>query len=130
MLSRTVLILILIIGFLFLSFPLGCKKLEGFYVLPQTSYKRYCDSCGYLNRRKCKSCVNCGICVTPNGYEECVPGDNKGPYFRSDCLQYFYGHQFYPYSHLTNIYRPHIHPEYKPWYSFIFPKFWKRKFSY
>ncbi len=130
MITKTILILILIICFILSSMPLGCKKREGFYVMSQSPYPKYCGGgCGYKNRWKCMNCLNCGLCLTPNGYEECVPGNSTAPYFRSDCISYTYGRSYNPYYNLQNIYTPTVQPEYKPWWRWAFPKFWSKKFS-
>lgn len=111
-------IFILIIVIIFLTTPTICKKLdfnkEGFYTY-YGYYKKYCPSCGWRSRYSCSKCTNCGYCITPNGYGECVPGDSSGPYFREDCYHWEYGdpYYYYPYSHIfpavkvKNIYPYH-----------------------
>jgi hypothetical protein len=61
---------------------------------------KYCDDCGHKSRRSCSSCLNCGFCVTYDGYGECVPGDESGPYFREDCQYWEFNNPWarYPYS--------------------------------
>jgi hypothetical protein len=54
-------------------------------------YKSYCSSCGDKSLNACSSCVNCGICITPDNKLSCVNGDSSGPYFRRDCKNYIYG---------------------------------------
>lgn len=51
---------------------------------------KYCSDCGWLSRGECSDCINCGYCISPSGRGECVPGDENGPYFRSDCIDYRY----------------------------------------
>jgi len=115
---------VIIIVIILLSTPTSCpslglgsglswdhtnKKTEGFYTYGE-SYKRYCSSCGDLpNRAAVGSCTNCGICLTPTGNEEAVPGDQYGPYFRDDCLHWDYGnrYEYYPYSSVFPIAYPH-----------------------
>lgn len=76
-------------------------NIENFYVSTQPK-DSYCSECGTKGRRRCGECVNCGFCYTPNGYGECIPGDENGPYFREDCLNYEYttpiiiNDQYYP----------------------------------
>lgn len=60
------------------------------------NYPRYCSSCGNKNMAQCNDCIDCGVCKTPDGDVECVPGDIYGPYFREDCVDYEYGNM-YPY---------------------------------
>lgn len=87
-----------------LSMPLSCSpglNTEGFY---GGYYRKYCPSCGWRSRRSCANCINCGYCVTPSGYGECIPGDHNGPYFRDDCLHWSYGNLYYPYR--WNLRRP------------------------
>lgn len=57
-----------------------------------TTYPKeaYCANCGELDRARCGECADCGYCYTPNGTGECVPGDENGPYFRADCVEYEY----------------------------------------
>lgn len=64
---------------------------------------RHCGSCGFNSTYRCASCVNCGYCVTSSGYGHCVPGDERGPYFASDCYDWFY-------RSMPNILRHHIFP--------------------
>lgn len=47
-----------------------------------------CPNCGKMNKMQCFGCGDCGWCVTPNGYGECIPGDQNGPYFRQDCVSW------------------------------------------
>ena len=58
-------------------------------------YKKYCPSCGTKDKHSCGTCVNCGFCITVDGYGECVPGNNQGPFFRSDCAVWEYGNPYY-----------------------------------
>jgi len=51
---------------------------------------RFCTNCDNRSYSTCANCTNCGYCYTSNGYGECVPGDENGPYFRTDCLNYEY----------------------------------------
>ena len=51
---------------------------------------KYCNECANLSYIGCSKCNNCGICYTPDGYSECVSGDELGPYFRQDCVNYEY----------------------------------------
>ena len=96
---NTLLLWIFIIALFSISLPTCCnpwKKTEEFY-LTEFPYKKYCSNCGYKGNEECRLCTNCGICVTPSGYEECVLGDSLGPYFREDCTYWKYGRSFYPY---------------------------------
>ena len=63
------------------------QSAEGF---ESYAYPGYCADCGLNNRVGCSNCVNCGYCITPSGYGECVPGGPNGPYFRRDCIDYKY----------------------------------------
>ena len=65
-----------------LAIGLWWGTLEGF---------RFCANCGYYNPMSCLNCVNCGICHTPAGSAQCLPGDQNGPYFRADCVDWNYG---------------------------------------
>lgn len=61
----------------------------------------------YLSPSTC-TCDNCVICRTEYG-DECVAGNENGPYFREDCLDYIYPAK-YRYS----------------WLSYINPYYWWR----
>ena len=76
-------------------------------------YPRYCKSCGEKSRIRCNKCINCGYCFTPNGYGQCVTGDEKGPYFREDCVKYEYNNPIFSY--------------FRSWF---YPFFWKDKYNY
>lgn len=92
-------VFIITIMLLFIYF-FHIDEYENFWFSNKT---RYCRECSYKNRLSCSNCVNCGYCITPNGYGECVSGDENGPYFRSDCISYSYDDSYgyldnYPYS--------------------------------
>ena len=90
-----ILIIVLIISFLLIKF-FNIKLIENF---------SYCENCGYKSRFKCNNCVNCGYCISVHGLGECVPGDQRGPYFREDCAvwEYQIPTLYYP-SYYTNPY--------------------------
>jgi hypothetical protein len=73
-------------------------------------YQRYCSDCGDLDPIECDNCMTCGTCYTPNGYKECVTGDEYGPFFRSDCIDY-------QYNRLPTIL---LHPMIDPYYFWPF----------
>ncbi|MBA43174.1 MAG: hypothetical protein CMF62_04085 [Magnetococcales bacterium] len=91
-------IVLLIVSYVILN---NNESIEGF------SGVRYCGECGYRSRRKCGSCLDCGFCITSEGYGECVSGDENGPYFRSDCAIWEYGLPYHPspYPDFYNILR-------------------------
>jgi len=89
------------------------KQVEGYR--PFYYHKKYCPDCGYKNRRKCRKCINCGVCWTYDGRGECVPGDKKGPYFRSDCHAWEYGKSYNPYKH-GYYYFPWYYSHRRPYY--------------
>ena len=80
------------------------KNTEPFYGY-NSYYKNYCPSCGWRSRKSCSKCLNCGFCITAQGTGECVPGDSKGPYFRSDCAAWEYdsAYTYYPYANLYPV---------------------------
>lgn len=67
--------------------PTNITRMEGF--------SRYCGSCGHKSELTCSDCVNCGFCITSNGHGQCVPGDERGPYFTEDCVKWY--HDYLPY---------------------------------
>lgn len=97
-------IVISIILVVLLYFNYG-KGMEPFYTSFNSFYKNYCPSCGWRSRKSCSKCLNCGFCITAQGTGECVPGDSKGPYFRSDCAAWEYSnaYSYYPYSNLYPV---------------------------
>jgi len=98
-------IVVVIIVLLFLSTQCNTKSgAENFYTY-NGYYKSYCPSCGWRSRYSCSKCNNCGYCITPSGYGECVPGDSSGPYFRDDCLYWEFGdpYYYYPYSNISPV---------------------------
>ncbi len=103
---KTVLIFwIIFCAVLMLTTSFECRSLstdqekEGFYTY-YGYYKKYCPSCGWRSRYSCSKCTNCGYCITPSGYGECVPGDSSGPYFREDCQSWIFGF-YWPLSYLN-----------------------------
>lgn len=89
-----------------------------FYTNNKTAetFAQYCKNCGYKSRRKCSDCVNCGYCVTFSGYGECVPGDERGPYFRRDCAVWEYYNPSLFYNPYYYNYYPHDYLFYNRWY--------------
>lgn len=65
-----------------------------------------CPNCGRRNRMQCFGCSSCGWCTTPDGRGECVPGDQSGPYFRRDCVDWQYSHSIPRYD-ISDGYRPY-----------------------
>lgn len=62
-----------------------------------------CPNCGKRNKMQCFQCSDCGWCVTSGGWGECVPGNENGPYFRSDCAAW----QYHPHPiHDSQYYQP------------------------
>lgn len=60
------------------------------YVVYSERDKWRCKECSGLNRINCGNCANCGFCYDYKGKGTCVPGDQNGPFFRSDCVDYEY----------------------------------------
>mgnify|MGYP007128599256 CR=1 FL=1 len=89
--------------------------------------RSFCRSCGYKSRATCGNCQNCGYCVNRQGFGECVPGDNNGPYFRQDCVYYEYNNAnplsvmypdyIYPYTSLDYVNTYPYYPNYPYRYS-------------
>lgn len=100
-----ILTLILILIFIFTQTKYNNK--EGFNSLGYYGYRNLCGNCGNLSRLGCYSCSNCGVCVTYDNKGlnyECLPGNEFGPYFRKDCLDWSY-HLPYRYHTYNNPYR-------------------------
>ena len=67
----------------------------GSYWWPQSTWwsppgKRYCQDCGDYSRGGCASCSNCGFAINESGSGQCIPGDQKGPYFQQDAISWEY----------------------------------------
>jgi hypothetical protein len=90
--------LTLIFLIIWVPFAYSPPQIEGFISGP-------CPNCGHRDPMRCSECVDCGWCVTPNGYGECVPGNEDGPYFRRDCVQWIKG----------PVRRPPPTPVYRRW---------------
>ena len=60
-------------------------------------YHADCRNCGYLDKIQCGRCLNCGWCINESGKGMCVPGDARGPYFKSDCVIWRHPSQFHRY---------------------------------
>nr|QBK88449.1 MAG: hypothetical protein LCMiAC01_01260 [Mimivirus LCMiAC01] len=50
-----------------------------------------CPNCGYLDNSSCLECKQCGLCTTPAGSKQCIPGGSGGPLFEKDCTDWSYG---------------------------------------
>jgi len=77
-----------------------------------------CPNCGKRTQWQCSECGSCGWCVTPDGYGECVPGDQRGPYFRQDCLSWQYHPRTTPTSWSWESWRPRMSfgfPHHRSW---------------
>jgi hypothetical protein len=84
---------------------------------------RYCNECVNLDPYECSACTNCGTCYGYNGISQCVPGDEYGPYFRSDCIAWDTNRYNMPI--ISPIYyhpRPIINPYYS-WFDWV-PPYW------
>lgn len=112
LLNTTVIIFIVLLS-VYIMMPK--EFIEGYFPF------RYCRSCGYRSRRQCNKCTNCGFCVPYRGKGNCVPGDNRGPYFRSDCVDWEYGDEYIYRDHPRRYRRRRPRSSYfrgrrKPWY--------------
>lgn len=75
-------ILVCILIVLIILFIKYQKPMEGF----RQFYQNSCYECTRRSYNSCGECANCGYCITPSGEGECLPGNVRGPYFRSDCV--------------------------------------------
>lgn len=53
-------------------------------------YTNFCSNCHDLTNKQCKDCPNCGICKTDSGNSKCLAGDDAGPYFSDECVDWKY----------------------------------------
>ena len=104
-------IFIIVIGFIL--YLMNCRvsgNKEGFYIgrypyRRRHPYKRYCSNCSHKSRRGCAICTNCGVGVTQDGHEGCLPGDSFGSYYRNDVLYWKYGSSYRPYNAIEPVIR-------------------------
>jgi hypothetical protein len=78
-------------------------------------------NCYNLSYKKCLDCSNCGICLINGQPPQCVPGDEQGPFFKSNCDKWLYSN-FYDRrifnEKITSITDPwnKFYPDYEAWY--------------
>lgn len=75
-----------------------------------------CQNCGSNSPNRCGTCPHCGLCETPNGKLECVPGDVNGPLFKSDCINYYH-----------NFWYPIYDPLYYRTYGIGYPRYYNNR---
>jgi hypothetical protein len=54
------------------------------------NYSSFCGNCQDLTLEQCANCPNCGVCKNDAGCSKCVPGDEAGPYYRDECVDWKY----------------------------------------
>ena len=106
-------ILLIILSIIFLQ----QSNSEGFTILE-------CPNCGQRDQWQCYECSTCGWCITPEGFGECVPGDQYGPYFRKDCLYWDYGPNYLWYRPAPRWYW------WRPWSWWPWRPRWSRRHPY
>jgi hypothetical protein len=57
----------------------------------------------YTSLNDC-NCLKCGICRNRRGNTVCVPGNEYGPYFAEDCMNYTHSSLYVPYYYDNNYY--------------------------
>jgi hypothetical protein len=89
---KTVIVIIVIVALLYLCVTYSTIDQENGKIEDLTLYNpsRSCANCGDLGKAQCRDCANCGYCYSGNGIGQCVPGNEDGPLFRSDCAIYNY----------------------------------------
>jgi hypothetical protein len=53
-------------------------------------YGPFCGNCQDLTPEQCAKCSNCGVCKTDSGCKKCVQGDEAGPFFNDNCVDWEY----------------------------------------
>jgi hypothetical protein len=53
-------------------------------------YSSFCGNCHDLTPEQCANCPNCGVCAKEGGCRKCVQGDDAGPFFNSNCVDWEY----------------------------------------
>lgn len=82
-------LIIVVAVMLLLCYLIGDQQ-EGFWGWRRHG-PRYCPNCGYNTLKSCLRCVNCGYGLAQTGRASCIPGDERGPYFASDIINWNYG---------------------------------------
>lgn len=59
------------------------KSIEGFNTAD-------CPNCGQRDKLQCFQCDGCGWAWNDKGYGECIPGNEQGPYFAKDTVEWQY----------------------------------------
>jgi uncharacterized membrane protein YgcG len=93
--AATALVTLLIFVMVYFALCHECEiietnKTKENYVVYSERDKWRCKECSGLSRIHCGNCANCGYCYNYKGRGECVPGDENGPFFRDDCVDYEY----------------------------------------
>lgn len=70
----------IVVGLIIVALVFLCSKNEG--------YKNFCGNCRDLSLEQCANCANCGIHIDDNGCMKCVQGDEAGPYFQNDAIDW------------------------------------------
>lgn len=81
-------------------------------LMSRKEHFEHCGDCGKKSRDVCKNCIDCVYCETPNNEFECIPGDMKGPSFRTDCKSWEYAPKNYGYNTFYNkilAYPPYLY---------------------
>lgn len=58
-------------------------EVEGFSISP-------CPNCGQKDKLQCFQCDSCGWGWNDQGYGQCLPGNEQGPYFAKDIVKWEY----------------------------------------
>lgn len=53
-------------------------------------YGPFCGNCHDLTFEECLKCTNCGICTLDSGCKKCIQGDESGPYYHDNCIDWEY----------------------------------------
>ena len=66
----------------------------------------YTNQENYVSVNDC-NCIDCGICRNRKGNNVCVPGNEYGPYFSEDCMNYTHSSLYRPYYNDAYYYNRH-----------------------
>lgn len=57
-----------------------------YWIMPRMEEFTDCLNCGYNTKKQCASCGSCGWCTDRDGKGSCIPGDDRRPLLKDDCV--------------------------------------------
>lgn len=72
----------IVVGIIIVALLFSCSSNEG--------YHNFCSNCHDLSLEQCANCANCGVMTDDRGNKFCAQGDEAGPYFKNDAINWEY----------------------------------------